>query len=234
MGERYKVVTFRGLEFYLDMVAFSPLPVDFCTGRVVEKALNWIAGCSRERVAMLDFCSGQGCVGLSVFAEARDRIERIAYVDVNYFNLLALEKTLYELRDYGPEEITRHEMILSDVLKNVPRGQKYDLIIGNPPHRDLGDGHPMTAEYSLKNVFLVDPSWRLHSQFYATVHEHLLPGGECWLIELDGSPRRRFEEMISRNAYLDYLGRYEQEKLGEESPRYYWMGCRLKAEEANL
>ncbi len=66
----------------------------------------------------------------------------------------------------------------------------------------------MTGEFSLKNLYLVDPGWRLHVEFYAKGHEHLLPGGECWFIELQGAPRERFEEMIAANPRLEYLGHY--------------------------
>jgi methylase of polypeptide subunit release factors len=233
MHDRYTIIQFRGRPFYMDTTAFSPRPVDFCTGRVVEKGLAWITGYPKARVSVLDFCSGQGCVGLSLFEEAEGRIERVGYVDVNYFNLLALEKTLAELRDFGPEVMARHEPILSNALKCLPAGDRYDLILCNPPHRDVGDGHPMTVEFSLKNLFLVDPGWRLHHEFYAKVHEHLLPGGESWFIELQGSPRERFEEMIAANPRLEYLGHHAQEKLGDEVPRYYWMGCRLRATEGD-
>lgn len=228
MEDRYKTVTFRAQPFYMDTQAFSPLPVDFCTGRVVEKGLDWIKQSGKERLSVLDFCSGQGCVGLSLFEEAKDRIERVGYVDVNFFNLLALEKTLVELRDYADEDLARHEPILSNALKCLAPDDKYDLILSNPPHRDVKDGHPMTTDFSIKNLFLVDPGWRLHVEFYAKVHEHLLPSGECWFIELDGSPRERFEEMIQANPRLEYLGHYAQAKLGDEPPSYYWMGCRLR------
>jgi methylase of polypeptide subunit release factors len=227
MQDRYTMAEFRGRHFYMDTVAFSPQPVDFCTGRVVEKGLDWIANSPKPRLSVLDFCSGQGCVGLSLFEEANGRVERVGYVDVNYFNLLALEKTLAELRDFSPEDMSRHEPILSNALKCLEAEDRYDLILCNPPHRNLGDGHPMTGDFSLKNLYLVDPGWRLHMEFYATVHEHLLPGGECWFIELQGSPREHFEEMIRGNPKLNYLGYHEQEKLGDELPSYYWMGCRL-------
>jgi len=228
-NHRYKTIKFRGKVFHMDTAAFSPTPVDFCTGRVVEKGLAWIAGCQKPRVSVLDFCSGQGCVGLCLFEESNGRVERVGYVDVNYFNLLALERTLAEQRDFSPEDLARHHPILSNGLKRLPAGDRYDLILGNPPHRNVGDGHPLTETFSLKNLYLVDPEWRLHAEFYAKVHEHLLPGGESWFIELEGSPRERFEEMIAKNPHLDYLGHYPQEKLGDESPAYYWMGCRLHA-----
>lgn len=230
MTERYTVVEFRGRPFYLDPVAFSPRPVGFCAGRVVEKGLECIARSGKERLAVLDFCCGPGSVGLCLFDEAPGRIERMGYVDVNYFNLLALEHTLHTLRDYPEEDRQRHVIMLSNVLRCVPPEEQYDLILSNPPHRDQGDGHALTGEYSLKNLYLVDPGWRMHAEFYATAHTRLLPGGECWFIEWIGSPRGTFAEMIRANAALEYLGDYDQEPLGDEVPRYYWMGCRRRAE----
>jgi len=87
--DRYAVIEFRGRPFYLDTVAFSPRPTDFCAGPVVEKGLDWIGKCAKPQVSVLDFCSGQGCVGLSLFEETKGRVGRMGYVDVNYFNLLA-------------------------------------------------------------------------------------------------------------------------------------------------
>lgn len=226
--EQYRRITFRGVDHYLDTKSFSPVPVEFVTGRVIDKGSEWIRQAKQEDLAVLDFCSGVGVVGLSLALLHPDRIARVGYVDINFFNLLALRKGLAELNGLDEEQRRKHVAWLSEGLTNVPATEQFDLILCNPPHRDLKDGHEKTTDYSMQNVFLVDPGWKLHRDFYAAAHTWLKPGGECWFIEVVGSPRNLFVEMIRANSNLALLGQEDLPPHGDEPQRYYWMGCRRK------
>lgn len=98
------------------------------TELLVENALDFVK--KGDRVA--DFCTGSGCIGLSILLHSP--LEKISLVDISEG---AIDVAIKNARHHGLFD--RCTFILSDIRK-LPRNEKYDLILSNPPYiptRDL-------------------------------------------------------------------------------------------------
>jgi len=105
----------------------------------------------------------------------------------------------------------RGQFICSDNFKNIPK-QKFDLIIGNPPHFNWEDNPPNwnnPEEYELchEDRKFVDNNWNIHKDFFNNVNNYLKDNGDIILMEntkKHGSDMYTFIEMLKKNN-LKYI-----------------------------
>ena len=125
---------FCGLEFYVDervIVPRSPISA------LIEERFQGLLHSNPKRI--LDLCTGSGCIAIAcanVFPEAE-----VDAVDLSFDALNVAEMN-----------IERHAMqdrvfpLQSDLFNNLI-GDKYDLIVTNPPYVDLEDLSDMPEEF---------------------------------------------------------------------------------------
>lgn len=125
---------FCGLEFYVDervIVPRSPISA------LIEERFQGLLHSNPKRI--LDLCTGSGCIAIAcanVFLEAE-----VDAVDLSFDALNVAEMN-----------IERHAMqdrvfpLQSDLFNNLI-GDKYDLIVTNPPYVDLEDLSDMPEEF---------------------------------------------------------------------------------------
>jgi len=128
---------FAQLPFYVDervLVPRSPI------GELIEKHFNPYFSEQEPPQRILDLCTGSGCIAIacaSYFPEAE--------VDAIDLSIDALNVAQLNIENHGLSE--QVIPIQSDIFSGV-EGQRYDLIVTNPPYVDEEDMASLPAEFT--------------------------------------------------------------------------------------
>ena len=104
---------------------------------IAESYSPWVQADEVERV--LDLCTGSGCIGIASLAAFPN-----ATVDLVDISPEALEVAQSNVDDYNIQSYAR--VIQSDLYSNL-QGEKYDLIVSNPPYVDEIEMQHLPAEF---------------------------------------------------------------------------------------
>ncbi len=128
---------FCGLPFYVDervLVPRSPISELIANG-----FLPWL---SREPDAVMDLCTGSGCIGIAC-ANAFEA-SQVSLIDLSAD---ALAVAAINIERHGlAERVSAFESNVFDDLDDTHLG-RYDLIVSNPPYVDQRDIDTMPQEY---------------------------------------------------------------------------------------
>ncbi len=149
---------------------------------------------------LCEFCAGPGYIGYWLL--------RLGLCE----HLVLLEKngdaTAAARRSAEENDIQSVTIYQSDGLQNIPAAERWDLVVGNPPHFATAEAkHP---------PLVLDQGWKLHRDFYADVRRFLAPGARVILQEHEkGSSPEIFAPMIAAGG-----GRLAAVKAGPNLPGY--------------
>ena len=127
---------FCGHQFYVDkrvIVPRSPI------GELIENGFDPFIERTPDRV--LDMCTGSGCIAISIALHFDGDCE----VDAVDISDDALDVAQINIHGYGLENCIFP--IKSDLFESLPKGDKYDLIVANPPYVDAYDLETMPQEF---------------------------------------------------------------------------------------
>lgn len=128
---------FAQLPFYVDervLVPRSPI------GELIEKHFSPYFTEKNPPQRILDLCTGSGCIAIACASYFPD-----AEVDAVDLSIDALNVAEINIENHGLTE--QVIPIQSDVFSGVV-GQKYDLIVSNPPYVDQDDIDSLPAEFT--------------------------------------------------------------------------------------
>lgn len=150
----------------------------FAQGRRFEHALEW--------------CCGPGYFGLATLQT--NLAKQVSFSDISTYAKDVITHTI----QYNKLPC---KFYLSDNFKSIP-GQKFDLIIANPPHFNFtipAWRNDLTVTEH-ENRKMRDLDWSIHRDFFNNVNDYLSDDGKIMLMEnVTGSTPDTFFEMLKEN-----------------------------------
>jgi len=158
---------------------------------------------------VFEWCSGPGFIGFSLLANGL--ADTLCLADVNPEAVEACRRTIAENNLTG-----RVSVYHSDNLRDIPVSERWDLVVGNPPH---------FADDFIDDLRSYDADWHLHRQFFADIGRFLKPGGVVVLQENNcGSTAETFRPMLEA---ADLMMTFAAECRAQRTSyhRFYYIGA---------
>lgn len=160
---------------------------------------------------IFEFCAGPGFIGFSLLAQGL--CKKLTLADINPKAISACQETI---RLNGLKDCC--SVYLSDVFDSIPGTERWDLIVGNPPHWP----QPRPFDHDLRKY---DPELEIHRRFFKQAGRFLNPGGTLLLQEnSNATTAGNFECMITDGGF-----RLVEVFKATESSRFYFLRCEYDA-----
>jgi len=184
--------------------------------------LNAIKKQNKKYNKALEWCSGLGAIGFSLL-DAKI-INHITFMDVyqpaiDYVNNMAVLNNI-------SNKVTAYCV---GKARDLPSNEKFDLIVGNPPHmvrdftleeahaQDLKKGFHPRQKWHLdeSNRLLADIDWRIHTEFFANIGDHCNPGCDIFITEIGG--QEDFNIKLAARSNLKFKQNFPSPMLANDS-----------------
>lgn len=158
----------------------------------------------------LEWCAGPGFIGYSLLASKL--CNNISFLEMSN---LAINQ-LYRTKENNTHYADSINIYQGDRLDCIPKTNKFDLVVGNPPHWSNLDAanKSLNATNADEQInLLVDHNWEAHKDFFKQMSQLLSEDGRILLQECSlGSSPNDFEDMINQSGLkISFL---------QESPMY--------------
>jgi predicted RNA methylase len=169
-----------------------------------------------RQTRVFEWCAGPAFIGFALLGFGFS--DSLAVADINPEAVDACRRTVEDNGLAG-----RVAVYHSDNLDGIPAVERWDLVVGNPPH--FADISPGQLRYH-------DADWRLHRRFFESVGRFLKPGGMIVLLENNlGSTAEAFCPMIEA-AGLSIVFVHGCEGRRTPYPRIYFIGVGRRSDTA--
>lgn len=161
-----------------------------------------------KQARVFEWCAGPAFIGFAFLGYGL--CETLCLADINPAAVRACRRTIAESNLADRVSVYR-----SDNLDDIPSSERWDLVVGNPPHFDW---------IQIGEIRIADSDWHIHRRFFATVDCFLKPGGVILLQENNhGSTPETFRRMIEDAGFSIVLV-YNAEPRVTPYTRYYYLG----------
>jgi predicted RNA methylase len=165
---------------------------------------------------VFEWCAGPAFVGFALLGYGF--CETLCVADINPEAVQACRRTVT-----ANGLASRVTVYHSDNLDDIPPTERWDLVVGNPPH--FADRSPGQLRYH-------DADWQLHRRFFARVDGFLKPGGMIVLLENNlGSTAETFRGMIEAAGFSIVFVRNDEGRR-TPYPRIYFIGIARRGDAA--
>jgi methylase of polypeptide subunit release factors len=128
--------------------------------------------------SLFEWCAGPGFTGFSLLHE--NICDRLCLADINRDAIECVAETT-RFNNLG----AKVSYYVSDNFDDIPANERFDLIVGTPPHFCGLIAKDPQHEISKDDLRPIDPDWQIHRKFYSQVRKHLLPGGLLLISEAE-------------------------------------------------
>ncbi len=169
-------IEFAGLRFHVDarvLIPRSPF------AELIERGFSpWLQEAPQR---VLDLCTGSGCIGIACAAAFEDAA--VALADVS------AEALVVAARNIGRHHVSDRVQCFQGDLWSAVAGQRFDLIVSNPPYVPTAEWEALAPEYRAEPKMALEAGadgMELVARILDGAARHLQPGG--WLFcEVGGS-----------------------------------------------
>jgi predicted RNA methylase len=163
---------------------------------------------------VFEWCAGPGFIGFSLLGFGL--CDTLCLADINPQAVRVCRRTVAE------NQLANHVSVYqSNNLDGIPASERWDLVVGNPPHFDT---------VHVGELRFADHGWRIHRRFFESVSRFLKPGGVILIQENNcGSTVDTFRPMIEEAGFSIVLA-YNCEPRITPYTRYYYLGVMRKGD----
>jgi methylase of polypeptide subunit release factors len=207
--------TIEGIKYEADSCSVGKTPEG---EHAAQGAIRMIRERNLKNLNILDIGCGVGIIGLTIYTKLSSEgiVSEIVFSDINIFNLHSLKRTL---KSNNLEHLLGKKIrcYLSDGLQHIPETEKFDIIIGNPPHFiSKKDSEEWLSPGKLGTY---DADWGFHKSFYNACSTLLKEKGEVWMFENSAADGDTFMPYIEANQKIKFVKQFPEPL----NPRFYWM-----------
>lgn len=163
-------------------------------------------GADRHFGTVFEWCAGPAFIGFALLAEGM--CDTLCLADVSPKAIECVNRTIEANRLQG-----RVRAYVSDNMESVPRHERFDMVVGNPPSFcAINPAHPSYSELN-GNRIGHDPDWRIHAGFYGQIAAFLNPLAFTLVLEVNLYDREVF--MTGSSVPLDIRPEKPQRTFAE-------------------
>lgn len=123
---------FMGLNFYVDENVLIPQPD---TEILVEQALEKVQSVEKQKIQILDLCTGSGAIAISIVKKLQEQSVR-KLMEEREYQIVATDISNQAL-EVAKKNVTQNQVqiqfLQSDMFSNL-KGMEFDIIVSNPPY----------------------------------------------------------------------------------------------------
>lgn len=184
---------FFGLKIKTSPPIFIPRPE---TELLVEKSLELIEKGGKDKVRILELCTGTGCISIAIAKNIRKETNIFA-LDINH-------EAVELAQDNAKMNEVNIYFIVADLFQSLNRKEKYDLIVANPPYISENDREklpPTVKDFEdSKALFSKDNGLDIIKHIIQESIYYLHKGGYL-LMEIGENQNDNVENLLSTNNY---------------------------------
>lgn len=194
-GEPYQYVIgkslFHGLEFRVTPAVLIPRPE-------TEELVEWIlSGADPQRCSLLDIGTGSGCIAITL-------AKRLPNAQVDAWDIS--EDAVKVAADNALSNGVEVHFTQCDILKAVPAGRRFDLIVSNPPYVTESEMEAMEqnvlAYEPHEALFVPDSKPLLYYERIADLAMTMLNDRGRLYLEINRRSGERIVELLQQKGFV--------------------------------
>lgn len=185
---------FMKLPFIVTPKVLIPRPD---TEILVQSAIDIACTMGKEKVNVLDMCTGSGCIAISISKYIDN--SNVIGVDISQEALEIAQKN----SELNNVEVT---FIQSNLFENVSK-TKFDIIVSNPPYIPTQDIQNLQSEVKNEPILALDGGKRgldIYMQIISNAKDFLNYQGYL-ILEIGYNQAKDVKEMLQANGYSDIV-----------------------------